>query len=88
MCVCVRVCMYTCYETKGTDHALTWGNGEETVPACSSGHFTIVLQHWNAMPKTQDMTPNLVTINIHRADKVVCLSIDVELHIGIHNFPF
>ena len=44
-----------------------WGH-ITTVPACSSGTLTNVLPHINAMPQTQDMTPNPVTVYRHGAD--------------------
>ena len=34
--------------------------------AFSSGTLTIVLPHWNAVPQTQDMTPQPVTVYRHR----------------------
>ena len=36
-----------------------------TVPACSSGTLTIVLQHWNVMLQTQGMPPHLVKFYRH-----------------------
>ena len=43
-----------------------------TVPACRSGTLTNVLQHRNAMPKTQNMTPRPVTVYRHRANMCLC----------------
>ena len=37
-----------------------------TVPTCSSGTFTNVLPHRNAMPQTQGMTSHPVTVFRHR----------------------
>ena len=42
------------------------------VSACSSGTLTNVLPHRNAMPKSQDMTPNPVTVYRHKADLSLC----------------
>ena len=42
------------------------------VPTCSTGTLTNVLPHWNAMPQTQDMIPNPVTVYKHRADLSLC----------------
>ena len=49
------------------------------VPVCSSSTLTIVLPHWNAMPHCH---------TIQTQGWPVVLSIDVERHTGIHNFPF
>ena len=48
-----------------------WGH-IATVPACSSGSLTIVLPHRNAMPQTQDTTPDAVTVYRHRDDLSLC----------------
>ena len=57
-----------------------------TVPACSSGTLTNVLLHKNAMPQTQDMAPETVTVYIQTQGRpVVVLSIDVCSH---HYFSF
>ena len=48
-----------------------WGH-ITTVPACSSVTLTNVLPHRNAMPQTQDMTPNSVTVYRHGADLSLC----------------
>ena len=42
------------------------------VPACSSGTLTNVLPHRNAMPQTQDMKPNPVTVYRQGADLSLC----------------
>ena len=43
-----------------------------TMPVCSSDTLTNVLQHRNAMPQTQDMTPHPVTVYRHGADLLLC----------------
>ena len=48
-----------------------WGH-ITTVPACSSGTFTNVLPHRNAMPQTQDTTPHPVTVYRHGANLSLC----------------
>ena len=42
------------------------------VPVCSSGTLINVLPHRNAMPQTQDMTPQPVTVYRHGADLSLC----------------
>ena len=54
-------------------------------PACSSGTLSNMLPHRNAMPQTQDMTPTRHSIQTWVGP--VVLSIDVECHTGIHNYP-
>ena len=65
-----------------------WGH-ITTVPACSSSTLTNVLPHMNAIMQTQDMTPYSVMVYRHRADLSLCylIFIDVELHMGMHNYP-
>ena len=46
-----------------------------TMPACSSGTLTNVLPHRNAMPQTQIMTLQLVTVYRHRAYLLLCDSL-------------
>ena len=48
-----------------------WGH-ITTVPACSNGTLTNVLPHRNAMPQTQDTTPQPVTVYRHGADLSLC----------------
>ena len=48
-----------------------WGH-ITTVPACSSGTFSNVQPHRNAMQQTQGMTPHPVTVYWHRADLSLC----------------
>ena len=64
-----------------------WGH-IATLPACSSGTLTNVLPYRNVMPQTQDMTPHPVTSIQTQGWPVAVLSIDVERHTGIHNYPF
>ena len=61
-----------------------WGH-IATVPDCSSDALTNVLPHRNAMPQTQDSPPchSIQT----QGRPVAVLSIDVERHTGIHNYP-
>ena len=42
------------------------------VPVCSSGTLINVLPHRNAMPQTQDMTPQPVTVYRHGANLSLC----------------
>ena len=48
-----------------------WGH-IATVPTCSSGTLTNVFPHRNAIPQTQDMTPQPVTVYRHRAELSLC----------------
>ena len=42
------------------------------MPTSSSGHLTNVLSHRNAMPQTQDITPQSVTVYRHMAALLCC----------------
>ena len=65
----ISVCLFVCLGL--TSFLNIWGH-ITTVPACSSGTLTNVLPHINAMPQTQDMTPNPVTVYRHGADLSLC----------------
>ena len=56
------------------------------MPACSSGTLTNVLPHRNAMSQTGHDTPPHHSIQT-QGRPVAVLSIDVERHTGIHNYP-
>ena len=48
-----------------------------TVRVCSSGTLTNVLPHRNAMPQTQDTIPQPVTVYRHRADLLLCYTLNI-----------
>ena len=58
------------------------------VPTCSIGTLIPVLPHMNAMMQTKDMTPHPSKCIQKQDQTVVVLSMDVESHTGIHNYPF
>ena len=94
----VRICWQLVFNTLSVDilfYVGCWGltsllnicGNFVTVPAWSSGTLTNMLSHINAMTQTQDMTPHSVTVYWQDWPAIV-LSIYVEDHTGIHNYPF
>ena len=55
-----------------------------TVPACSTGTLTNVLQRGNAMSQTQDITTHPVTVYRHRVNQSLCY----PLMWNMHSYPF
>ena len=58
------------------------------VLACSSGTLTNVLPHMNALPQTQDMTPNPVAVYRHRADLSLCYPLMWNITLEYTNTQF
>ena len=80
-------CIYILFVLRLTSF-LNIGGHFTTVPACSSGTLTNVLPHRNAMPQTQDMTTQPVTVYRHGADLSLCYPLmwNVTLEYTITHF--